>query len=153
LIRAPAIDHDWFVLEGQVTASRLARRFIERHEGRAFEMKLGSKHLLFAAEMLMTVLPVPLFAAAQQSLRQGGITGNHLAALLDHVAHKMLRDVIKGVRLPFCCRLPDCSPEQTAAFLLALQESQPALAAFIEETRNASAKLICEAWKNVTAGG
>ena len=152
LVRAPTIERDWFVLEGQTPASRLARRLIERHEARAFEMKLGSKHLLFMAEMLVTVLPIPLLTAAQRSLRTGGITGNDLAALLDHMTQKMLRDVIKGVRIPFSSRPPECSPEQTTLFLEALQETQPALASFLECTQQLSAKLICETWKNAIDG-
>lgn len=153
LVRVPTTERDWFVLEGQLTASRLTRRFIERHEGRAFEIKLGSKYLLFAAELLMTVLPVPLFVAAQQSLRAGGITGNELAALLDHMAQKMLREVIKGVRLPFNTMPADCSPELGTQFLATLQRMQPLLASFIELKQDASAKLICEAWKNAIDGG
>ncbi len=153
LVRAPTIERDWFVLEGEVPASRLVRRFIERHEGRAFEMKLGSKQLLFAAEMLLTVLPVPLFTAAQRSLRNGGITGNELAALLEHMTEKMLRDVIRGVRLPFSPHLPDCPPEQSAAFLRTLHEFEPALAHFLEWTQQMSGKLICETWKSAIDGG
>ncbi len=148
LIRVPTMDRDWFVLEGQLAASRLARRFIERHEARAFEMKPGSKHLLFAAELLISILPVPLFAAAQQSLRAGGISGNELAAILDHMAQKMLREVIKGVRLPLNPIPPDCSPELGASFLSMLQQMQPGLASFIARKHDASAKLICGAWKN-----
>lgn len=152
LVRVPAAERDWFVVEGQIAASRLARRFIERHEGRAFEMKLGSKHLLFAAELLTTVLPTPLLAAAQQTLRAGGVSGNELGALLDQMAQKMLREVIKGVRLPLSSTPPDCTPELGARFMATLREEQPFLASFIEGRKDASAKLICEAWKNGTDG-
>jgi hypothetical protein len=152
LVRVPTTERDWFAVEGQPTASRLTRRLIERHEGRAFEMKLGSKHLLFAAELLTTILPVPLFSAAQQTLRAGGIAGHELAALLDHMAQRMLREVIKGVRLPLSSVPSDCSPELAADFLAALQQMQPLLASFIERKQEASAKLICEAWKNGTDG-
>jgi hypothetical protein len=148
LVRVPAAERDWFVLEGQIAASRLARRFIERHEGRAFEIKRGSKHLLFAAELLTTVLPTPLLAAAQHTLRAGGITGKELSALLDHMAQKMLREVIKGVRLPLSPTPPDCTPELGARFMATLRQEQPLLASFIEGKEAASAKLIHEAWKN-----
>jgi hypothetical protein len=152
LVRIPSTERDWFVLEGQVTASRLMRRFIERHEGRAFEIKLGTKHLIFAAELLMTILPVPLFAAAQQGLRLGGITGNELSALLEQMARKMVRDVIKGVRLPFSVAPSDCAPQLSSQFLARLRLAQPSLASLIDRHQDASAKLMSEAWKNVTDG-
>lgn len=152
LVRVPAAERDWFVLEGQIAASRLTRRFIERHGGRAFEMKLGSKHLLFAAELLTTVLPTPLLAAAQQTLRAGGVSGNELAALLDHMARKMLREVIKGVRLPLNSTPADCTPEVGARFMATLRQEEPCVASFIEARKEASAKLVSEAWKNGTDG-
>src|ERR1700751_1057410 len=60
LIHVPTTERNWFVIEGQLRASRMMRRLIERHDGRAFEIKMGSKHLLFAAELLSTILPVPV---------------------------------------------------------------------------------------------
>ncbi len=63
LVRVPSMQRNWFVIEGQTTASRLTRRFIERQEGRAFEMKIGTKHLLLTAEVLATMLPVPLIGS------------------------------------------------------------------------------------------
>ena len=152
LTRVPGVARNWFALEGQTTASRLAKRCIERHEGRAFELKMGSKHLLFAAELLSAVLPVPLLAAAQQSLRAGGITGNEVAALLDDMGQKMLRDVIKGIRLPLSSNPPDCSSELGAGFMATLRQTQPGLAALMGYRNDASAKLINEAWKNATGG-
>ncbi|HZS55194.1 MAG TPA: hypothetical protein VFA65_12385 [Bryobacteraceae bacterium] len=152
LVRAPSTERDWFVLEGQVTASRLTRRFVERHEGRAFEIKLGSKDLLFAAELLATILPVPLVAAAQQNLRAGGITGKELGALLEQMTRKMLREVIKGVRLPLNATPSDCSAQLSSQFLAALRVSRPSLTSLVEGHQEASAKLICEAWKNVIDG-
>lgn len=133
LVRLPSVERDWFVIEGQLTASRIARRFIERQDGRAFEIKLGTKHLLFAAEMLMTILPVPLVVAAQHSLRAGGISGNELAAAIEQMAHRMLRDTSKGVRLPFSMAPGDCSPQLQAQFGRMLRETHPDLASFLEQ--------------------
>ena len=152
LVRVPAAERDWFVLEGQIAASRLTRRFIERHGGRAFEMKLGSKHLLFAAELMTAVLPTPLLAAGQRTLRAAGVSGNELAALLDHMAQKMLREVIKGVRLPLSSTPADCSAELGARFMATLRQEEPFVASFIESRKEASAKLVCEAWKSGTDG-
>jgi hypothetical protein len=153
LVRVPAMERNWFVLEGQLSASRIARRFLEGHEGRVFEIKMGSKHLLFAAELLSTILPIPLLAAAQHSLRAGGINGNELAALLNHLAQKGLREVIKGVRLPLSGLPPDCPWELGAHFMTTLKQTEPALASFIQREHHASATLISEAWKNAIDGG
>lgn len=151
--RLPAMERNWFVIEGQLRASRLTRRVIENHEGRAFEIKTGSKHLLFAAEMLIYVLPIPLLAIAQHALRTGGITGNDVAALLDGLAARTTREVTQGLRLPLPELPADCSDDLAEEFMTTLQRTRPGLAAFIHEQRNASAKLISEAWKNAIDGG
>ena len=152
LIHLPTTERNIFVVEGQNIACRLTRRLIEQHDGRVFELKLGSKHSLYAAELLSTVLAMPLFAAAQQSLRAAGMSGNQLAALLESVAQKMTREVIKGVRLPVSSLPPDYDSELGSKFLAALRETQPAVAALIEFERSASAKLVSDAWKNATDG-
>jgi hypothetical protein len=153
LIRVPTMERNWFILEGQARVTRAVRRLIERHEGRAFEMKAGSKHLLFAAELLTTMLPIPLLLAAQSSLRTGGVSGSEIAALIDQMAGKAVREVIKGVRIPLSLSPPDCSCELQSRYTYELQEKQPALASFIQQEQNASAKLINEAWKNAIDGG
>ena len=113
---------------------------------------MGSKHLLFAAELLSTILPVPVLAAAQQSLRAGGVVGKDVAALLRHMADKAVREVIQGVRLPLNGLPQDCTFELGAQLMSALQDREPVLASFIQEEKSASAKLINEAWKNGTDG-
>ena len=151
--RLPAIERNWFAVEGQLRASRLIGRVIEKHEGRVFEMKIGTKHLLFAAAMLINVLPLPLLAMAQHTLRSGGITGNDVAVLLDGLAAKTVREVTQGVRLPLAEFPADCADDLAKRFMTALKCARPDLAAFIHEQQNASAKLINEAWKNDTDGG
>ena len=153
LARLPAIERNWFAVEGQLRASRLIGRVIEKHEGRVFEMKMGTKHLLFAATMLINVLPLPLLAIAQHTLRSGGITGNDLAALLEGLAARTAREVTQRVRLPMAELPADCADDLAKRLMSALKCSRPALAAFIHEQQNASAKLINEAWKNATDGG
>ena len=152
LSRLPTVERNWFVLEGDAGASRSVRRVIDRHQGRAFEMKTGSKHLLFAAELLSTVLPIPLLLAAQTSLRSAGITGNDIAALVDQMTSKAVREVIKGVRIPLDVTPPECSWGLGSQYLAALKEKEPALASFIQQEQSASAKLINEAWKNAIDG-
>jgi hypothetical protein len=153
LIHLPASERNIFVVEGQNMACRLTRRLIEQHEGRVFELKLGSKHLLYAAQLLSTVHATPLFTGAQQSLRAAGMSGNQLAALLEYVVQKMTREVIKGVRLPVTSLPPDSNSELGSRFLAKLQHTQPAIAALIGIENSASAKLVDEAWKNAIDGG
>jgi hypothetical protein len=153
LTRLASTERNWFVVEGQVRASRVMRRFIEKHEGRAFDMKAGCKYLLFAAELFASILPIPLLLAAQASFRHGGVTGNEVAAVIDQMAGKAVREVIKGIRMPLNALPMDCSSEVGARYMHALQEREPALATFIREEQNASAKLINEVWKNAIDGG
>lgn len=152
LTRLPTLERNWFVLEGQGPLTRSVRRLIERHDGRAFEMKAGSKHLLFAVELLTTLVPIPLLLAAQASLRTGGMSGNEIAALIDQLTQKAVRDMLKGVRLPLRLAPADCSCELRSQYVLALEEKEPALASFIQQEQTASAKLMSEAWKNATDG-
>jgi len=152
LVRAPATERDYFIVEGQLSAARLARRFVEGHDGRAFEIKVASKHLFFAAEVLTTVLPLSLLSAAQKSLRAAGLAGNELAALLESMAQKMVREASHGIRLPLSNLPADCPPALAAQFMSQLQLEEPRLASFLEQRLDASGKLIDEAWKNATAG-
>lgn len=152
LIHIPAMERNIFVVEGQAIACRLTRRLIERHEGRVFELRMGAKHLLYAAELLTSVIPVPLFTAAQQSLRAAGVSGNQLAALLEYIAQKMIREVIKGVRLPLTSLPPDSDSQVGSRFVAALRQTNPALASFLETKQIASAKLVDESWKNAIDG-
>ena len=133
MVQAPGTQRNWFVVEGHLTASRLARRLIERLDGRAFEIKAGSKHLLFAAELLTAILPVPLLASAQQSLRAAGMSGNQLSELTGHMAQRLLRDVTKGVRLPLPTCPPDCSIESYKRLMTELEQRQPRLASLLQD--------------------
>ena len=91
--------------------------------------------------------------AAQASLRTAGIPGNDIAALLDQMTGKAVREVIKGVRMPLRITPPECSCTLGTQYFTALQEKEPALASFIQQEQTASAKLINEAWKNAIDGG
>jgi hypothetical protein len=93
-----------------------------------------------------------MLAAAQQSLRSAGIRGNETTALLEHLAQKAIREVMKGIRLPLPHLPADVPYELGVHFMTALQEREPALASFIQRESEASAKLVSDAWKNATAG-
>ncbi len=101
----------WFVLEGQVTAVRQVKRLLEHYNARVFELRQGTRALYFAAQLLATALPVPLFIAAQQALRAAGISGNHLHDLLEEMSLEMFRSFANGVRPVLPAARTGCSPE------------------------------------------
>jgi hypothetical protein len=133
VLNMPSTNRAWFVAEGDTTAVRQVRRFIERNEARVFEIRAGCKPLYFAAELLATSLTKPLFLGAQQALREGGICGNHLTAMLEEMAQKTFRALLKGSRTSWGDPLAECSPAIAKAHLDALHEHQPAIAEILNE--------------------
>lgn len=132
-VSVPSSRQRWFVVEGQLSAVRQVRRLVERNEGRTFELRPGTKPLYFAAQLLVTALPVPLYFDAQQALRSGGITGNHLYSLLDEMSREMFRSFANGARTTWGGPLTECSEETATQYLSALRESQPQIAEGVEE--------------------
>lgn len=90
----------WFVVEGQLSAVRQIRRFLDGNNARAFELRPGSKPLYFGAHLLAALLPKQLLAGAQQALRAAGIRGNHLHDLLEEMSLEMFRSFANGGRFP-----------------------------------------------------
>ena len=131
-IAVPSTSRDWFAIEGQVTAVRQLKRFLERNEAWAVELRPGSKSLFFAAELLVTALPVPLFITAQQALRASGISGNRLSALLNQVAQEMFRSSIRGGRATWGGPLNECSAETATAHLEALRGNYGSIAQVVD---------------------
>lgn len=132
-VSVPSAREKWFVVEGQLSAVRQVRRFVERNEGRTFELRPGTKPLYFAAQLLVTALPIPLYFDAQQALRAGGITGNHMYALLDEMSKEMFRSFVNGARTTWGGPLTECSEETANYHLSALRESQPHIGEALEE--------------------
>ena len=132
-VSVPTSRQKWFVVEGQLSAVRQVRRFVERNEGRTFEIRPGTKPLYFAAQLLVTALPLPLFFDAQQALRSSGITGNHLYSLLDEMSREMFRSFANGARTTWGGPLTECSEETANQYLSALRESQPQIGESVEE--------------------
>jgi predicted short-subunit dehydrogenase-like oxidoreductase (DUF2520 family) len=134
LVEVAAANRNWFVTEGDAVATRQIRRIIE-HNGaaRAFELRPGAKSLYFAAELLATALPTPLFLAAEDALRAGGISGNPLHTLLREIGEKAFRDLLKGARVTWGGPLNECSPETAEAHLSALRDARPALAEIVDQ--------------------
>ena len=123
----------WFIMDGQTKAARLARQFIEANEGKLLEIRSGRKELYFAAELLATALPIPMFIAAQQALREAGIDGNNLQSLLEELAQKMFKDFLNVSRTAWGGPLTASSPEVVEAHFVRLRQNDPGLAKFVDE--------------------
>lgn len=106
LVALPSWSEKIFALEGDVTVVRQMRRLLRHatvdHAGiRALELRAGSKHLLFAAAALCNAVPIPLLLASQQLLRESGLSGNQLLALIEHMSNEMVASFLKGARAPW----------------------------------------------------
>ncbi len=123
----------WFVLEGQVGAVRQAKKFLERNDARAFDLRPDTKALYFAAQLLAAALPIQLFATAQQALRTAGISGNHLYDLLEEMSLEMFRCFTNGVRLTWPAGRTGCSPETCLEYFEQLRAKYPQIASVLEE--------------------
>lgn len=92
-------DHEkTFAVEGDPAAVRQTRRLIERANQRTIELRQGAKHLLFAATLLCSAMPVPMLLMAQQALRDCGVSGNQLSATLEEMHGEMMTGFLKGAR-------------------------------------------------------
>lgn len=132
LVSVPTQERNWFLMEGQQTALRPLRHFIDRNDARALEIRPSTKHLYFAAELLATALPMPLLLASQQALRGTGLASHNLNTISEEMFQEMFRGFLKGARMIWGGPLNECSPELAAAHLAALRSSHPEIAEMIE---------------------
>jgi hypothetical protein len=132
VMNVPTERRNWFIMEGQPMAVFHLRRFIERNDARAVEIRSGTKSLYFAAELLIQALPVPLLIAAQQAFRTTGITSKNLALISGEMIQEMVRGLMKGARMIWGGPLAQSSPETAAAHLESLRSSNPDIAAIID---------------------
>jgi predicted short-subunit dehydrogenase-like oxidoreductase (DUF2520 family) len=123
----------WFVIEGQLGAVRQLRRFLDRGDARAFELRPGTKPLYFAAQMLTTVLPLNLFATAQKALRTAGISGNELNDLLQELSFEMFRAFSNGARVPSAAFQTGPLRAVGGAYLAILRTDYPQIAFMLEQ--------------------
>jgi hypothetical protein len=133
LVDVPSGDRTWFVVEGQLAAVRQMRRLIELNDARALELRPGTKHFYFAATLLATTVPMPLFLAAQRALRGSGVSGNHLRTVLNDMAQSMFKNFSKGARGFVGGPLSECSDETATSYFEALRRSDPQLADIVTQ--------------------
>ena len=133
VLKLPSLSTQRFVVEGDSKAVRQVRRFLTRNGTRSIELSPEHKHLVFASELLAMTVPMSLLGSAKQLLREGGVSGNVLWEVLDHMARKMVLDFSKGSRLDASGPLAECSSETTKAYLDVLDRTQPSIASLLRE--------------------
>jgi predicted short-subunit dehydrogenase-like oxidoreductase (DUF2520 family) len=133
LIAMPShVDH-WFAIEGQYTAVKRTRRFLDEVDANTIELRQGAKHFYFAASVFAETLPRVLFGGAQQALRGAGITGKQLYIVLEEMAQSMFRDISQGGRAGWTGPLLDCPQEVVKMYQKQIQESAPELAQLLSD--------------------
>lgn len=133
LLAVPAQSSRWFALEGQYVAVKRAKRLLNSVDASTVELRAGTKHLYFAASAFAETLPRALFAAAQQSLRRAGISGNHMYVLLEEMAQNMFRDITRGARAGWTGPLLDCPEDVAREYLTRLQSAAPDIARLLSD--------------------
>ena len=128
LVALPTGAAKTFVIEGDVLAVRQLRRIAERADARTIELRAGTKHLLFAATVLCTAVPVPVLLMAQQMLRDGGVSGNQLATALEGMSTEMLASFSKGSRVTWGGPLADSLKSCQGEYWEQLSHTHPQLA-------------------------
>lgn len=121
---------DWFVADGDSKAARLARRLLESKGCKVTELSAKGKHFLFAAQVLLSALPVPLFVGGQQALRESGFSGNLLVNVLEQMLARSVKDMMLGAKGRWGGPLLECSEVVAESHLAALSELRPELGAF-----------------------
>lgn len=119
---------NWFLAEGQLGAIRAVRALLDYNDCRLIEIREGTKAKCFAAGVLAGALPMPLYLTAQHALRDAGLSGNNLAAVLEEIAMTLFRDFAKGARATWGGPLSEASGRATHQHLDWLQKNDPQLA-------------------------
>jgi hypothetical protein len=138
--------HVCFAVEGDLAAVRQIRRLVDGGEVKTVELRTGAKHLLFAAMVLLTAVPLPILMAAQQALRDGGVSGNQLSGMVEDLASGTLAGFLRAPKLASAGVLNDCPKEDADAYFGSLSLTHPDLAdrlnGLLEITGQRSAKLV-----------
>jgi hypothetical protein len=126
-------DSSWFVAEGDLPAVRQTRRLVENSGGRVLQLRSGYKSLYFAADLLSTTLPIPLFTAAQTSLRHAGLSGKLLSSVANQLSNKLLRNLRAGTRMPSMGSRTAVSPALSDAYLSDTRKKLPEIGMLIDQ--------------------
>jgi predicted short-subunit dehydrogenase-like oxidoreductase (DUF2520 family) len=132
VVNVPSDQRKWFLMEGDQLAVRQLRQFIDKTGARALEIRTGTKHLYFAAELLATALAMPTLIASQQALRGTGLATHNLKTISEEMIQEMFRGFLRGAKMIWGGPLNECSPELASAHLNAVRGSNPEIAEVID---------------------
>jgi hypothetical protein len=127
-----------FAIEGDALAVRQIRRIIKGTDTRTIEVRPGTKHLLFAGTVLCAAVPVPVLLMAQQMLRDSGVTGNQLSAVIEAMSAEMLAGFLKGARVTWGGALADSLKSFQGDYWERLSNTHPELAHSLKDLVNLS---------------
>ncbi len=133
LMPVPSSSRQWFVVDGDARALRHIRHVLEQNDAKALELRNGGKEFYFAAALLATALPIPLYAAAQQALRTTGISGKHLQVILGDMAEKMFRNFQNASRIKWEGPVAECTPEVAEMHFHSLARMDSRLADLVDQ--------------------
>jgi predicted short-subunit dehydrogenase-like oxidoreductase (DUF2520 family) len=151
LVNVGPLSGNRFVIEGDLPAVRRAKRLLAGGEARVIEIRPGTKSLYFAANLLSTAIPIPVFQLAQQALRESGVAGNDLTLLTDEWAHLLHDRVRKGARGAWGGPLTECSEATANEHFRQLAVQNPELAESVEEWLNWARPQMSKRAKGQTA--
>ncbi len=151
LLQVGPLSGNRFAIEGDLPAVRRAKRLLAGVEGRVVEIRQGAKSLYFAANLLLTAIPIPIFQLAQQALRESGVAGNDLALLTDEWSHLLLDRVRKGGRGTWGGPLTECSDATANEHFRQLAVQNPELAGTVQEWLNWARPQMAKRAKGQTA--
>jgi hypothetical protein len=133
LVNVGPLAQNSFVVEGDLAAVRRTKRLLTRGEARVIELRPGTKALYFAANLLCTAIPIPVFQLAQQALRESGVSGNELAMLTSEWAELLQDRARKGSRATWGGPLAECSDSVAHEHFRQIAVQNPDLAATLQE--------------------
>jgi hypothetical protein len=137
--QVPSLRRNWFIVEGSQSASKQARRLLEAAGAEVLQLRGETKYLYFTAEVLTTALPGPLYRLAQQTLRESGLSGNHLSTLMEELMLAMFRDFRRGTRSILSGSLQSSATAQIASdYFQLLWKSHPQVAQVLESNLEAT---------------
>jgi predicted short-subunit dehydrogenase-like oxidoreductase (DUF2520 family) len=138
LVAMPTGREKTFAIEGDALAVRQIRRIIKGTDTRTIEVRPGTKHLLFAGTVLCAAVPVPVLLMAQQMLRDSGVTGNQLSAVIEAMSAEMLAGFLKGARVTWGGALADSLKSFQGDYWERLSNTHPELAHSLKDLVNLS---------------
>jgi predicted short-subunit dehydrogenase-like oxidoreductase (DUF2520 family) len=133
ILAVPSAARNWFVSEGDYRVLRALRVLVERADGKTLELRNGRKEFYFAAELLASALPIPMYVAAQRALREAGLSGKHLQILLEEMAERMFRDFVHASRITWGGPLTECASDVADLHLKLLRDADKALAEVVAD--------------------